>query len=148
MKYPHQQTRAYSAWVNMKTRCNNPNYVLWARYGGRGITYAPEWESYSKFVEDMGQPDEGQSLDRIDNNGNYCKENCRWADARTQAHNRNLFAKNKTKITGVGWHKTQHKWQANVRIDYILFTLYWGDDFFEACCARKSWEAKNTQRKL
>lgn len=73
----------------MKNRCNNPNHTGYARYGGRGITYDLRWEKFENFIEDMGEmPKPRMELDRANNDGNYCKENCRWADKETQARNR------------------------------------------------------------
>ena len=79
----------YNAWQNMKKRCNNPNYHYYHRYGGRGITYDINWDSIQGFAEDMLDSwEEGLTLDRENVNGNYCKENCRWVDMKTQAKNR------------------------------------------------------------
>ena len=64
----------------MRDRCNNPNAKNYNRYGGRGITYSPEWESFSQFYADMGERPEGLTLDRIDNDRGYTAENCRWGD--------------------------------------------------------------------
>jgi len=78
----------YTTWNSMRTRCLNPNASNYHRYGGRGITICSRWNSYEKFVQDMGKRPEGLTIDRIDPNGNYEPSNCRWATAMVQRHNR------------------------------------------------------------
>jgi len=83
---PH--SKVYSAWSSMMSRCFNERTKSWANYGGRGITVCARWERFENFLADMGIPSAGESLDRIDANGNYEPGNCRWADAKTQTRNR------------------------------------------------------------
>ena len=79
----------YAAWTNMKTRCNNPKSTQYKWYGGRGIHYSPNWETFAGFYYDMFPSwERGLILDRRDNNGNYTKENCRWVTEHESSMNR------------------------------------------------------------
>lgn len=82
-------SKSYSAWVNMNSRCYNPLNKHYKDYGERGISVCDEWrDNPTAFVRDMGEPTTGESLERRDNEGNYCKENCRWASSFDQMRNR------------------------------------------------------------
>lgn len=93
------KTKTYQAWRQMISRCSNKNNHAYKNYGGRGISVCYRWaNSFELFLQDMGEPTEGQSLDRINNDGNYEPGNCRWTDSITQANNRrtNVFLNGKT----------------------------------------------------
>jgi len=80
--------RIYSIWIALRQRCNDPNDQQYKDYGGRGIKVSPEWNDFMTFYRDMGERPSGMQIDRIDNNGNYCKENCKWSDVISQANNK------------------------------------------------------------
>lgn len=86
---PSSRSIPYKRWRGMINRCDNKNLISYRYYGGRGITYENNWSTFFGFWKDMGNSYlDNLSLDRIDNNGNYCKENCRWTDLITQNNNR------------------------------------------------------------
>lgn len=97
------QTDEYGSWSAMNERCarlDDPNY------GGRGIAVCAEWRSFERFLADMGPRPRGATLDRIDVNGNYEPDNCRWASAKTQGRNR----RNTTIITALGRSAPLTEW--------------------------------------
>ena len=88
-------SRFYRIWAHVKTRCTNSNHPQYNRYGGRGIKYCEEWETFGGFYKDMYKKYEGLdaeknklSLDRINNDQGYHKNNCRWATHIQQANNK------------------------------------------------------------
>lgn len=100
-------TATYRCWQAMKTRCTNPKAQSWQYYGGRGIGICARWlTSFDNFLQDMGEKPEGMSIDRIDNDKSYSKENCRWATTLEQANN----VRSNHKITFRGQTKTLSQW--------------------------------------
>lgn len=86
--------RLYATWKSMRTRCNNPRTSSYKYYGGKGIKVCERWDSFSAFLEDMSPSYvEGLTLDRIDNLGNYCKDNCKWSTHSEQTSNQNKSLK-------------------------------------------------------
>lgn len=87
VKHGLSRTRAAVAWYAMHRRCNATDGPYWELYGSRGICVCERWMSLSAFVEDMGQPDAGMTLERLNTNCGYSLANCIWADRRTQNRN-------------------------------------------------------------
>lgn len=83
------KTSTYRTWSSMIHRCTNENATYFNRYGGRGISVCDEWRKFENFLSDMGEKPKGLTLDRIDNNGNYEKSNCRWVTHKENCNNRN-----------------------------------------------------------
>jgi hypothetical protein len=110
-------TPTYSVWVNMVQRCTNTKHTNAKRYSLRGITVCESWLNFENFLADMGERASGQTLDRIDNDKGYCKENCRWTDAKTQMRNtrRNVY------LTIFGETKCQAEWAELSGLKYSSF---------------------------
>ncbi len=116
-RYKHgmSKTRPYRTWSGMKARCNDTKNEQYHNYGGRGITYDKKWETFEGFWEDMekGYRD-GLTIDRIDSNKNYCKENCRWATQEQQNNNR----RNNHLVTYKGKTQSLMLWCKELNLNY------------------------------
>jgi hypothetical protein len=134
-------TKEHRCWSHMKGRCQNPLDHKYPSYGGRGITVCERWQSFDHFLEDMGRcPAKNYSIERIDNNDIYCKSNCVWASPVRQARNQRIRVNNKTGIHGVRFDAPTETWRADIGVNGKVLILGYFNDFFSACCARKSGE--------
>lgn len=88
LKHGLAGTRLYKIWQNMKRRCDSPKAAMYPHYGGRGITYDPAWVKFEAFLKDMGSTyKDDLTIERVDINKNYCKENCKWIPMSEQKNN-------------------------------------------------------------
>jgi hypothetical protein len=113
-KHGMRGTRVYNSWQAMKKRCLNKNRKNYKYYGGRGIVVCEKWMEFENFYKDMGECPRGKTLDRINNNLGYFKENCCWSTPRQQNNNRRdnhfLVYKGKT--------QTIAQWSRELDINY------------------------------
>lgn len=108
----------YHTYYGIKNRCQSKDGRDYPEYGGRGIKLSEEWsgkEGFKNFCNDMGlKPTPFHSIDRIDNNKGYSRENCRWATKTQQVMNRRTPKSNTSSFRGVHWDKVNLKWIASI----------------------------------
>lgn len=113
------KTKIYKTWSAIIQRCKNPNDRNYYNYGGRGIAVCDSWLNFENFYKDMGEIPKGKSIDRINNDGNYCKENCKWSTVKEQCNNK----RNTYFITYNGKTQTLTQWSEEIMIDsHVLYT--------------------------
>ncbi len=115
LKHGLSESQEFKIWTGMLTRCYNKNSKSYATYGGNGIEVCDRWKkSFENFLSDMGKrPSKQHSIDRINNEGNYTPENCRWATQKEQANNKS----NNVKITIDGVTKTLSDWSREFSVN-------------------------------
>lgn len=107
------ETDEYHVWLKMISRCHKQTDPSYHRYGGRGIYVCQEWrDSFETFYRDMGKRPKGLTIDRRNNNGPYCKENCRWASAVEQCNN----TRRNRLLTYAGKTQTMAQWARDLGI--------------------------------
>jgi hypothetical protein len=107
------KTPEFKTWVAMRHRCEYPRNKMYQDYGGRGIRVCDRWQSFDAFLADMGpRPSPEHSLDRIDNDGNYEPENCRWTTSLVQANNK----RNNIRVTFNGETRTVGEWGQRIGV--------------------------------
>lgn len=116
-RYGNELHPLYTRWLSMNQRCNNPNHKQYRDWGGRGICISNElkkFNDYVSIVENLPNYSLDNSLDRIDNNKDYSKDNLRWTSSNTQVANQRPNSRGFNKYTGVGWSKAHNRWVARV----------------------------------
>lgn len=130
-----RQTKVYSVWSDMRKRCNNPNNQAYKNYGGRGIKVCKRWDKFENFYGDMGEPN-GFTIERIDVNGNYSPENCKWIPKKEQAKNKRCT--NKFGLFGIA--KRGKSYRVTISFEGKQIRLGSTMDLDEACRRRRAAE--------
>lgn len=140
----HNKTPEYNSWAAMKARCYNQNFKQFPDYGGRGVIVCDRWkDSFEDFLIDMGEkPTPNHSIDRIDVNGNYEPENCRWTDRTSQQRNQRIRIDNTTGYRGVAFIKKTGRYRASISVNRKTVSLGDFKNLEEAIEARKKAERK------
>ena len=115
-------TRLYSTWAKIKDRTLNPKSKKYESYGGRGITICDEWRNdflsfYNWAMSNGYEENKGLSIHRIDNDGNYCPENCRWTTSTIQNRNQRIRKDNTSGYKGVYYYKGRNKYIAQICVN-------------------------------
>lgn len=140
-KHGMNKTPEHQAWSGMRQRCTNPNSPHYHRYGGRGITVVQEWmDSFEAFYRDMGKKPTGLTLERINNELGYFKDNCCWASRKKQARNRKRFKTGGSGIVGISWYRRTQKYRVYIMTDNQEHHIGYFDTLDQAAIARKQAE--------
>jgi hypothetical protein len=142
-------TRFYKIWAGAIKRCENKNFKQYEDYGGRGITVCDKWKSFENFYGDMYEPylkfvdnhgEKNTTIDRVDVNGDYTPDNCRWSTKSEQSINQRIRNTNKSGVTGVYFSNSKRKWIAKLCLNYKTFYLGSFDELADAESTRRDAE--------
>lgn len=145
IKHHLSETSGYDSYQSMISRCYGNTELSQKYYISRGIVVCDRWleencQGLLNFLEDMGHPPTNFSLDRIDPDGNYCKESCRWVNKSLSAFNTRLRENNTSGRSGVSWNEKLGKWRARITHQGIEIYLGVYSSFEEACSVREAAE--------
>lgn len=137
--------RLYNIWYMMKNRCFDKKHMYYGNYGGRGITVCDRWLNFENFILDMYPTyKEGLKLDRINNDGNYEPNNCRWVTQSIQTRNTQKLSKDNTSgYRGVCWHKVKKRWMSSIGVNSKIVYLGYFDCRLAAAYAYDDYVIKN-----
>ena len=142
--YGKNGSKTYTAWAQMKSRCDNPANKYFADYGGRGIAYCERWSDFANFLADMGEAAPGLTLDRKDNDLGYSPENCRWADRVTQQNNRRNT--HQIEYQGMVWPRQELARKFGINPHTLMNRLRRGWDIERALTQEIDWSKSSTSK--
>jgi hypothetical protein len=135
-------TRTYRIWQGLMQRCYNKSSVAYRRYGANGIIADTRWSNFESFLEDMGETPHKHSIDRIDGNKGYSKENCRWVTQKIQARNTSNPTTNTSGHKGISYRTDKNRWEAYIGVDNRRIRIGYFKTLNAAINARKEAEIK------